>query len=125
MPSSASQHPLLQCQHQKPFTIASQASSVGQLQQTKLLTSSTMHTGVATKAFVLSLTPAWAPSSKSAPSESPCAKLPMGLWTQPRSTCLTNLPALRGTGREGISEGSKGHSPPPKQHRTPLNRGHQ
>lgn len=83
----------------------------------------TAHTGAATKAFVLSPTPVWAPSSKSAPSESPHAKLPVCPWTQPRPTCLTNLSALKGIGREGESVRTEGDTP--QQHRAPLNPHHQ
>lgn len=86
-------------------------------------TSSTAHTGAATKAFVLSPTPAWAPSSKSAPSESPCTKLPVCPRTQPRPTCLTNLSALKGIGREGGPVRAEGDTP--QQHRAPLNPRHQ
>lgn len=101
----------------------SQASSVGPLRQTQFPTSSTAHTGAATKAFVLSLTPVWAPSSKSALSESPCANLPVCPCTQPRPTCLTNLSALTGIGREGGSVRAEGDTP--QHHRVPLNPRHQ
>ena len=53
------------------------------------------------RALVLSLAPAWAPSPASTHSDSPCAKLPMSLWTQPRATPLTNLSALKGWTERG------------------------
>lgn len=95
---------------------------MGQHGQTKVPTSSAMHMGAAIKAFVLSLTPAWAPSSESAPPEFPCAKLPMCPWTQPRPISLTNLLALKETERQN-QLGQKGTST--QQHRATLNPGYQ
>lgn len=52
-------------------------------------------------ALVLSLAPDWASSPASSHSDSPCAKLPMSLWTQPRATPLINLSALKGWAERG------------------------